>query len=221
MNRPETVSANGHKPHHLLLKIANSELYTKSPQIASRKEWIHEGHQCSACKVSPIIGYRFMCTTCGISLCESCEFDGAHDVRHSRLKLAQPVNNANHQSNSNSNSVSNNDNNNNTLDNFLKSIDSKQQQQQQQASNVNLDQFDWNLPVNSNNNNTNSSTNNNNINNSNAAPRYPFPEWPSSSNQQSHNSISNNSNNSASLFVPSASDSSLFFPADPNKSFRF
>ena len=34
---------------------------------------IHDGISCSICKISPIVGSRYYCTTCDFDICESCE----------------------------------------------------------------------------------------------------------------------------------------------------
>jgi hypothetical protein len=45
-----------------------------SPPITqSRSDRVHEGVQCSGCKVSPVVGCRFFCVEHAASLCESCE----------------------------------------------------------------------------------------------------------------------------------------------------
>jgi hypothetical protein len=49
-------------------------MMTTIPIFMDRSRWIHNVN-CTTCN-SPIIGYRFFCTLCAVSICESCEQRG-------------------------------------------------------------------------------------------------------------------------------------------------
>jgi next to BRCA1 gene 1 protein len=94
----------GHGPGHLFLRLpvphtrissredssSQSIVHPQYPPILSnRTRWVHEGVTCVGCDES-VVGYRFFCTICGTSLCESCEQSGTHDVTHTLLKMPSP-----------------------------------------------------------------------------------------------------------------------------------
>ena len=57
-------------------------------------QWLHR-EPCHSCR-GQIVGYRYFCAPCGVSLCAQCEFMGGqcgeerHDPSHPLLKLAPP-----------------------------------------------------------------------------------------------------------------------------------
>jgi hypothetical protein len=57
--------------------------------LHNRSELIHTNIQCNSCFMNPIIGIRYLCS-CGINLCEKCEFIGLHDQNHNRTKMTIP-----------------------------------------------------------------------------------------------------------------------------------
>jgi hypothetical protein len=74
--------------------LKTSSILAVSQDIAStiRKELqssnlsiVHIGHSCEVCKIEPIVGIRYYCNYCKISLCEICEPHQAHP--HDLLKL--------------------------------------------------------------------------------------------------------------------------------------
>jgi next to BRCA1 gene 1 protein len=89
-------------PGHLFLRLpvpltANSSRENSSslgsntpPILSNRTRWVHEGVSCVGCGGENIVGYRFFCTVCGTSLCESCEQSGTHDPGHTLLKMPPP-----------------------------------------------------------------------------------------------------------------------------------
>ena len=79
-----------HDPSHLFLRIPRAVGASPPPVLANRSRWRHEGVSCSVCPVDPIVGYRFFCTSCGVSICESCEQGGSHNPTHALLKMPKP-----------------------------------------------------------------------------------------------------------------------------------
>lgn len=86
-----------HDPSHHFLRIKGTESLVskvKSPLLSDRTEWRHE-EICENCK-GDIIGYRYFCPQCSVSLCESCEFKGnclfgrGHIASHPLLKMVPP-----------------------------------------------------------------------------------------------------------------------------------
>lgn len=79
------------------------------PILSNRLGWIHEGVRCDGClqrnsnshagtttasDCEWIVGYRYFCTTCATSYCESCEQSGVHhihNVSHNLLKMMAPL----------------------------------------------------------------------------------------------------------------------------------
>jgi hypothetical protein len=56
------------------------------PVFANRKPWIHENVHCVYCD-EDVVGFRYFCTTCAVSLCEKCEQKGCHTPEHNLLKM--------------------------------------------------------------------------------------------------------------------------------------
>jgi next to BRCA1 gene 1 protein len=90
-NDSNEASGSGHGPGHIFLRIPLPLTQTRDnpPIISNRSRWTHEGVNCVICEGS-IVGYRYFCTVCGTSLCESCEQAGSHDLTHSLLKMPAP-----------------------------------------------------------------------------------------------------------------------------------
>lgn len=85
-----------HPRDHLFLRIAepvNSNHYRTPGYLLNRSTWVHTGLSCGGCRSSPIVGYRYFCTACAESYCESCEVLGkacgsAGDAQqHNKLKM--------------------------------------------------------------------------------------------------------------------------------------
>ena len=57
------------------------------PAVKNRSRWVHSGVECSVCR-SNVVGFRYFCTSCAVSLCESCEQKGSHRLDHNLLKMA-------------------------------------------------------------------------------------------------------------------------------------
>jgi Ca-activated chloride channel family protein len=89
----KSTSRTNHDPNHLydhpLLCIKDSTEYPQSIYIHNRSKICHSNSQCNSCFMYPIIGIRYNCS-CGINLCEKCEFVGLHDQNHQRTKIATP-----------------------------------------------------------------------------------------------------------------------------------
>ena len=49
----------------------------------------HVGYSCESCKLNPILGSRYYCEICDISLCEPCELAEKHPANHSLTKIRQ------------------------------------------------------------------------------------------------------------------------------------
>ena len=78
---------NIHISDHIFLRLAASRLNSQEHIAIDKSKWIHTNIACTSCDSNPIIGYRYFCAICGISLCESCEQGGRHDITHSLLKM--------------------------------------------------------------------------------------------------------------------------------------
>lgn len=63
---------------------------SKVPAACNLEAWVHRGFSCGVCRRNPIMGFRFLCSQCGLNLCQACEYQGLHDVRHTRLRFAEP-----------------------------------------------------------------------------------------------------------------------------------
>jgi hypothetical protein len=89
----KSISQANNDPKHLynqpLLCIKDSNDYPNSIYIHNRSELRHRNIQCHSCMINPIIGIRDRCS-CGINLCEKCEFIGLHDQNHQRIKITIP-----------------------------------------------------------------------------------------------------------------------------------
>ena len=77
-----------HRYNHPLLCIKDSNEYPNSVHLYNRSGIRHKKIPCSTCGMKPIIGIRYKCS-CGINLCEKCEFVGLHDIDHHRTKITK------------------------------------------------------------------------------------------------------------------------------------
>lgn len=86
-----------HPQDHFFLRIARPLKLEASPALQNRDDWKHNV-SCAECLCTPIVGYRYFCTSCGISFCESCEQKGlpkttsttSHSQSHNLLKMGLP-----------------------------------------------------------------------------------------------------------------------------------
>lgn len=101
-----------HTSSHVLLKIPFAllqpvnELATfpieslplQPPCVPGHQVQVHDGVSCSQCRVSPIIGDRFICANCPtwFNLCSHCERTSNHQRNHVMFKLRRPFINASH-----------------------------------------------------------------------------------------------------------------------------
>mmetsp|Transcript_26997 Transcript_26997/g.45533 ORF Transcript_26997/g.45533 Transcript_26997/m.45533 type:complete len:123 (+) Transcript_26997:232-600(+) len=96
---PTEGFGNRHSRDHLFLRIPRNVGLNPPPALANRSYWIHTNIQCAECNVMNIVGYRYFCTTCAVSFCETCEQKGyplttqrtAHDISHNLLKMVPPL----------------------------------------------------------------------------------------------------------------------------------
>jgi next to BRCA1 gene 1 protein len=88
---------------HTFLRIAKpcpmayAHMTGAVPLLCNRSHWVHKDVSCADCDSSnpdkrshQIVGYRFFCTICGVSLCEHCEQTSGHDPSHALLKMIPP-----------------------------------------------------------------------------------------------------------------------------------
>ena len=79
-----------------MIEIEKSKLDLKnklSEKIENKKEQIHKGIFCNKCG-KEIIGKRFKCVQCfNFNLCQFCENDYNHDIRHIMVSIIYPVQN--------------------------------------------------------------------------------------------------------------------------------
>lgn len=82
-----------HNSTHIFYRVPSTPLTSEYLPLAlcNRSSWVHSKFSCATCEVPQIIGYRYLCTQCGTSYCESCEQLRGHDITHNMLKIGQPV----------------------------------------------------------------------------------------------------------------------------------
>eukprot|EP01032_Pedospumella_encystans_P022707 gene22707-25721_t len=90
-------NGNKHPRDHYFLRICRDIGTQPSPAFANRSQWVHQGISCAECHVPTIVGYRYFCTVCAVSFCETCEQKGLpnvrtqnHSLEHSLLKMVPP-----------------------------------------------------------------------------------------------------------------------------------
>ncbi|CAF1389061.1 unnamed protein product [Adineta steineri] len=77
-----------HSYNHPLLCIKDSNEYPTAVYLHNRSKIRHNNILCNSCFMNPIVGIRYKCS-CGINLCEKCEFIGLHDQSHRRTKITE------------------------------------------------------------------------------------------------------------------------------------
>ncbi|CAF1128092.1 unnamed protein product [Adineta steineri] len=77
-----------HSYNHPLLCIKDSNEYPNAVYLHNRSKMRHTNILCSSCFMNPVVGIRYKCS-CGINLCEKCEFIGLHDQNHRRMKITE------------------------------------------------------------------------------------------------------------------------------------
>ncbi len=89
----KSINKTNNDPNHLynhpLVCIKTSTDFPNSVYLHNRSQICHTNIQCNACFMKPIIGIRYHCS-CGINLCEKCEFIGLHNQNHDRTKIIVP-----------------------------------------------------------------------------------------------------------------------------------
>jgi hypothetical protein len=66
-----------HNPDHRFIRMAAVIPVTELPtHLQNREHMIHQGISCSTCDKREIVGFRYFCPECGVSLCEACELLG-------------------------------------------------------------------------------------------------------------------------------------------------
>ena len=88
-----------HDRTHLFFRISHPEIQSHI-LTTCRSNFVHPGYKCSQC-AGDILGFRFECIQCMISICEACEAKGKHDPQHPRIKRLG-VNSSNNNSQGNS-----------------------------------------------------------------------------------------------------------------------
>jgi hypothetical protein len=87
-SRGQGLTTSTHPDRHYFLRVGIPlDQETAPPAIQNKSTWRHEGISCSACRSRVIVGYRYFCTSCAISICEGCEQQGAHRIDHNLLKM--------------------------------------------------------------------------------------------------------------------------------------
>lgn len=71
---------------HIFYRIYAPVEIRTIPIFSNRMSWIHPNINCDECK-NPVVGYRFVCSACAVSLCEKCEQKGCHPPEHNLLKM--------------------------------------------------------------------------------------------------------------------------------------
>ena len=79
-----------HPANHVFFRIAQPSHTSTPPALLNRSDWVHKGVTCHQCHTKNIVGFRYFCTLCGVSMCEGCELVGAHDPAHPLLKMSKP-----------------------------------------------------------------------------------------------------------------------------------
>lgn len=92
-----------HTKEHLFLRIDKPRgparpfgrpgvKFSSYPALQNRSKIKHDSINCSGCCTQNIVGIRYQCIECvNVNLCEACEMKGVHNVLHTRLKIAKPI----------------------------------------------------------------------------------------------------------------------------------
>eukprot|EP00698_Gefionella_okellyi_P008563 TRINITY_DN2128_c0_g1_i1.p1 TRINITY_DN2128_c0_g1~~TRINITY_DN2128_c0_g1_i1.p1 ORF type:complete len:134 (+),score=3.74 TRINITY_DN2128_c0_g1_i1:158-559(+) len=72
-------------------QLATGDVLAGTLTTVNRTSLVHSGFACAFCNMSPIVGVRYLCTQCGLDLCEACELLEKHPPTHTRLKIAYPA----------------------------------------------------------------------------------------------------------------------------------
>lgn len=76
---------------HLLLHIPDTSAVSDTLAMNPTKaQWRHEGWACGDCKATPIVGVRYYCTPCSLSLCAACMLKKAHPSTHPLVVHMEP-----------------------------------------------------------------------------------------------------------------------------------
>ena len=102
---PDNRARVRHNETHIFYRIARPVdiQNEKRAVLLNRSGLIHHNIGCSSCRCQSIIGIRYMCTVCAVSLCEQCEQSGEHPVSHNLIKIVVPNTPSESSSNSNNN----------------------------------------------------------------------------------------------------------------------
>ena len=69
-----------HDPSHRFVRMASAIPVSKLPTyLQNREDMVHRGIACNTCDKREIVGFRYFCPQCGVSLCEACELIGKWD----------------------------------------------------------------------------------------------------------------------------------------------
>ena len=72
-----------------MLQIPDSAAIAGSRSLVPKQGWVHAGTKCSACSLSPIVGDRYMCSTCACNVCAACV--QMHPTNHALVLYQQPL----------------------------------------------------------------------------------------------------------------------------------
>ncbi len=66
-----------HDPSHRFVRMASAIPVKNLPTyLQNRDDMVHRGIACNTCDKREIVGFRYFCPQCGVSLCEACELIG-------------------------------------------------------------------------------------------------------------------------------------------------
>jgi hypothetical protein len=91
-----------HRRDHFFFRIRRNLGDDPPAALANRANWVHYGVSCAECRMPDVVGYRYFCTMCAVSFCETCEQSGlpqvvattAHRHDHNLLKMVPPPHSA-------------------------------------------------------------------------------------------------------------------------------
>jgi hypothetical protein len=82
----DSCEAKNNHPH-ILLKIPDSSPLRHAALLQNRQHLVHT-MSCNFCQ-QPIRGLRYLCTECGVNICEMCDFAGNHPATHTVLRYGK------------------------------------------------------------------------------------------------------------------------------------